>query len=210
MIGYLRGRVLEKHPPFLMLDVSGVGYEIEASMNTFYRLPDLGLEAAIYTHLVVREDAQLLYGFADRQERSVFRELIKTNGVGPKLALTILSGASVDAFVRCVEHEDVATLVKLPGVGKKTAERLIIEMKDRLKNLSGLPSHHPQSIPSATLFAQTDSPVTDEKREAETALIALGYKPAQASKAVASACRLLADDVSAEEIIRHALRGMIN
>ena len=209
MIGYLRGRLLEKHPPFLILDVAGVGYEIEASMNTFYRLPELGVEVAIYTHMVVREDAQLLYGFVDRQERSVFRELIKTNGVGPKLALTILSGSSVESFVRCVEHEDVATLVKLPGVGRKTAERLIIEMKDRLKNLISIPRDLQQSSRTSLPDMEHAIPVIDEKREAESALIALGYKPVQASKAVETVCRGLSEDANAEEIIRLALRGMI-
>ena len=210
MIGYLRGRLLEKHPPFLILDVAGVGYEVEASMNTFYRLPELGTEVAIYTHMVVREDAQLLYGFVDRQERSVFRELIKTNGVGPKLALTILSGSSVESFVRCVEHEDIATLVKLPGVGRKTAERLIIEMKDRLKNLTSIPRGLQQSSHSSLPAMEPMIPVVDEKREAETALIALGYKPVQASKAVETVCRTLTKDASAEDIIRLALRGMIS
>ncbi|MCD8514237.1 MAG: Holliday junction branch migration protein RuvA [Nitrincola sp.] len=210
MIGHLHGRVLEKHPPFLILDVGGVGYEVEASMNTFYRLPEIGADASIYVHMVVREDAQLLYGFVDRQERSVFRELIKTNGVGPKLAITLLSGISVDAFVRCVEYEDVATLVKLPGVGKKTAERLIIEMKDRLKNLSSITSVLPKSSDSSLPLMETISPVVDEKREAEAALLALGYKPVQATKAVEAAAKSLGEQVSAEEIIRLALRGMIN
>lgn len=210
MIGHLHGRVLEKHPPFLILDVGGVGYEVEASMNTFYRLPEIGADASIYVHMVVREDAQLLYGFVDRQERSVFRELIKTNGVGPKLAITLLSGISVDAFVRCVEYEDVATLVKLPGVGKKTAERLIIEMKDRLKNLSSITSVLPKSSDPSLPLIETFSPVVDEKREAEAALLALGYKPVQATKAVEAAAKSLGEQVSAEEIIRLALRGMIN
>src|SRR5210317_1798696 len=118
-----------------MVDVSGVGYEVEASMNTFYKLPEVGTFVTLYTHFVVREDAQLLYGFADRRERSLFRQLIKVNGVGPKLALTILSGISADEFVRCVHAEDTAALVRLPGVGKKTAERLIVEVKDKLDKL---------------------------------------------------------------------------
>lgn len=210
MIGYLRGRLLEKHPPFLILDVSGVGYEVEASMNTFYRLPELGGEVAIHIHLVVREDAQLLYGFVDRQERSVFRELIKTNGVGPKLAMTILSGTSVDAFVRCVEHEDIATLVKLPGVGRKTAERLIIEMKDRLKNLTTMPSNAHKSLETGLPLIDPLSSSVDDRREAETALVALGYKPVQASRSVEAASRSLGEGASAEEIIRQALRGMIH
>lgn len=209
MIGHLRGVLLEKTPPFLMLDVGGVGYEVEASMNTFYRLADVGQEVSLYTHLVVREDAQLLYGFADRQERSVFRELIKTNGVGPKLALTILSGISGDAFIRCVEYEDVATLVKLPGVGKKTAERLIIEMKDRLKHFSARPAGLRTPLDAASV-RQPVVAVVDERREAETALIALGYKPALATQAIEQASRSLDADASAEALIRLALRSMIS
>ena len=137
MIGRLRGILLEKQPPEVLLDVSGVGYEIQLPMSSFYSLPELGLEAIIYTHFVVREDAQLLYGFADKHERAMFRELIKVNGVGPKLALAILSGMSANQFVQCIHNDAVTTLVKLPGVGKKTAERLVVEMKDRLKNWSG-------------------------------------------------------------------------
>lgn len=210
MIGYLRGRLLEKYPPSLMLDVGGVGYEVEASMNTFYRLPEVGEEVAIYTHLVVREDAQLLYGFTDRQERSLFRELIKTNGVGPKLALTILSGTSGDAFIRCVEYEDVATLVKLPGVGRKTAERLIIEMKDRLKSFSSQPSGLKLMSDVPLPLAESVPAVVDERREAETALVALGYKPAQATRSVEQASRTLGAEASAEDLIRQALRAMIS
>ena len=132
MIGFLRGRILDKQPPWLLLDVNGVGYEIEASMNTFYKLPEVGAELGLHTHFVVREDAQLLYGFADQQEKQLFRSLIKVNGVGPKMALGILSGISAEAFIRTVHNEDTTALVRVPGVGKKTAERLIVEMKDRL------------------------------------------------------------------------------
>jgi len=135
VIGRLTGELVEKSPPELLIDVSGVGYELEASMNTFYKLPDVGTFVTLYTHFVVREDAQLLYGFADKNERTLFRTLIKVNGVGPKLALTILSGISVQEFIRTVQHEDSTALVRLPGVGKKTAERLIIEMKDKLDRL---------------------------------------------------------------------------
>jgi len=132
VIGFLRGRILDKQPPWLLLDVNGVGYEIEASMNTFYKLPEVGAELGLHTHFVVREDAQLLYGFADQQEKQLFRSLIKVNGVGPKMALGILSGISAEAFIRTVHNEDTTALVRVPGVGKKTAERLIVEMKDRL------------------------------------------------------------------------------
>ena len=137
MIGYLRGRLLSKRAPHLLLDVNGVGYDIEATMATFYDLPETGAECALYTHLVVREDAHLLYGFANEIERTLFRNLIKVNGVGAKMALTILSGTSVDEFARCIRDNDTAALTRLPGVGKKTAERLVIEMRDRLQRGNG-------------------------------------------------------------------------
>ena len=127
MIGLLRGVILEKQAPDLLIDVAGVGYEVQLPLTSFYKLPEVGKEAVIYTHFVVREDAQLLYGFHTSTERALFRQLIKANGIGPKLALTILSGLSAQQFVRCVQHDDISTLVKLPGVGKKTAERLLIE-----------------------------------------------------------------------------------
>ncbi|HED40205.1 MAG TPA: Holliday junction branch migration protein RuvA, partial [Chromatiales bacterium] len=135
MIGRLRGRVVWKQAPQLLIDVNGVGYEVEATMNTFYTLPLESSEITLYTHLVVREDAQLLYGFASEAERAMFRGLIKINGVGAKMALTILSGMSIDEFAVCIRESDSATLTRLPGVGKKTAERLIIEMRDRLDKL---------------------------------------------------------------------------
>ncbi|WP_029859089.1 Holliday junction branch migration protein RuvA, partial [Vibrio parahaemolyticus] len=133
MIGRLRGILLEKQPPEVLIEVNGIGYEVQMPMSCFYELPNIGEEAIIYTHFVVREDAQLLYGFNTVKERALFREVIKANGVGPKLGLGILSGMTASQFVSCVEREDVSTLVKLPGVGKKTAERLVVEMKDRLK-----------------------------------------------------------------------------
>ena len=208
MIGHLRGTLLEKQPPFLLLEVGGVGYEVEASMNTFYALAETGQEISLYTHLVVREDAQLLYGFKDRHERTLFRELIKTNGVGPRLALTILSGSSSEAFIRCVQQEDVATLVKLPGVGRKTAERLIIEMKDRLGRLS-------QALPQDLLapvqpVAASVVPLQCAQTEAETALLALGYKPAQATRALSQALKQEGESATVEQLIRTALRAMIS
>lgn len=207
MIGRLTGELAEKQPPQLLLDVNGVGYEVEASMNTFYKLPALGQSVVLYTHMVVREDAQLLYGFADQQERILFRALIKTNGVGPKLALAILSGTSSEEFIRCVHNEDSATLVRIPGVGKKTAERLIVEMKDKLDRLE---------IPTMTEFALAASesgmvvskPV-DNRQEAESALIALGYKPAQATKAIENSASALGEGASVEELIRTALKSMV-
>ena len=138
MIGFLRGRLIAKHPPALTIDVNGVGYELEAPMSTFYDLPAAGQEVQLFTHLVVREDAQVLYGFATDAERRLFRTLLKVSGVGPKIALGILSGISVEGFARCVEAQDAASLQRIPGVGRKTAERLLIEMRDRLQNLAAV------------------------------------------------------------------------
>src|SRR5690606_27720965 len=139
MIGRLRGTLAEKQPPFLLLDVNGVGYELEVPMTTLYRLPPVGEALTLHTHLVVREDAQLLYGFAEKRERELFRELIRLNGVGPKLALALMSGLEVDELVRCVQAQDTAALTKIPGVGKKTAERLLVELKDRFKAWEAMP-----------------------------------------------------------------------
>ena len=206
MIGRLTGELVEKAPPALMVDVSGVGYEIEASMNTFYKLPEVGTFVTVYTHFVVREDAQLLFGFADKRERALFRTLIKVNGVGPKLALTILSGISTDEFVRSVHAEDTAALVRLPGVGKKTAERLIVEVKDKLDKLE---------MPTAVEFelGVVELPgakraAADNRADAETALVALGYKPLQATKAIESAAEQL-PGASTEDLIRQALKTMV-
>lgn len=200
MIGRIQGVLLEKQAPELLLDVNGIGYEIQAPMSTFYHLPAIGAALVLHTHFVVREDAQLLYGFFQLQERSLFRFLIKVNGVGPKLALTILSGIEADDFVRCINSGDTDALVKLPGVGKKTAERLIIEMKDRLKDWGSVPnsgdiSQSPMNIQSNIVA------------DAESALVALGYKSQQAAKAVAA---LNKDNInSSEELIRQALRSMV-
>ena len=136
MIGRLIGTLAVKQPPEILLDVNGVGYEVQLPMTSFYQLPNVGETATVFTHFVVREDAQLLYGFIDVSERTLFRELIKANGVGPKLALTILSGMSAAQFMQCVKLEDVTSLVKLPGVGKKTAERLVVELRDKLAKLN--------------------------------------------------------------------------
>jgi Holliday junction DNA helicase RuvA len=200
MIGLLRGIILEKQPPQLLLDVNGVGYEIDAPMSTFYHLPDIGQEVTLHTHLVVREDAHLLYGFYSRDERSLFRTLLKVNGVGPRLALTILSSMDTNEFIRCVINNDAESLVRLPGVGKKTAERLIIEMRDKVsqgQQLTPLPH---------TNINQTNHPRNQIIQDAVSALIALGYKPQEASRMVARA-----DDgvISSEEIIRGALRERV-
>ncbi len=199
MIGFLRGKLMHKAPPQLLLDVNGVGYEIEAPMTTFYDLPALGQDVKLHTHLVVREDAHILFGFASETERLLFRTLIKVNGVGPKLALTILSGQSVADFYRCVEDNDVKGLVRLPGVGQKTAERLIIEMRGRLPELDS----------STVSISSVSNPVqlaNSPKQEAVSALCALGYKPQDAAKMVQG---IAVEDKSCEDIIRMALRGTI-
>ncbi|AKM48971.1 Holliday junction branch migration protein RuvA [Edwardsiella anguillarum] len=202
MIGRLRGTILEKQPPQVVLETHGVGYEVQMPMTCFYELPQVGSEAVIFTHFVVREDAQLLYGFNNKQERALFRELIKVNGVGPKLALAILSGMSAQQFVAAVEREEVAALVKLPGVGKKTAERLVVEMKDRFKGLSGdLFTPADDLPPSAQPQAQADA-----EGEAVAALIALGYKPQEASRLVNRVAVVGADS---ETLIRDALRAAL-
>ena len=199
MIGRLRGKIALKQPPMLLLDVNGVGYEIEAPMSTFYHLPETGQEAIIVTHLVVREDAHILFGFASERERSLFRTLLKVNGVGAKMALVILSGMSADEFAFCVNSEDTSALVRLPGIGKKTAERLIIEMRDRLDKLDISSSETP--VISSTTAAVDHSPLAD----AVSALISLGYKPVDANKMVRS---VDATDKISEEIIRLALQSV--
>ncbi len=195
MIGRLQGVILEKQPPTILLDVQGVGYELEASMSTFYHLPECGENIVLHTHLVVREDAQLLYGFYSLSERLMFRSLIKISGVGPKLALTILSGMSAEDFTRCILEEDSKSLTKLPGVGKKTAERLVIELKDRLEKDDSI------TLPGAPeKIERQANPVND----AVSALISLGYKAQQASLMIRE---LDVEDKSTEEIIRAALQG---
>jgi len=200
MIGRLRGVIAAKHPPQLLMDVGGVGYEVEAPMSTFYQLPALGEEVVLHTHLVVRDDAHLLFGFATERERSLFRSLIKVNGVGAKLALTILSGVSADEFVRCVQGGDSLSLTRLPGVGKKTAERLIVEMRDRLDDF-----HSGGAAPIVTTGV-VEAAVDDPLRDAVSALIALGYKPAEASRMVA---QVETDGQSSEAIIRAALKSAV-
>ncbi len=205
MIGQLRGQLLEKQPPALLLDVNGVGYELEAPMSTFYRLPECGKTVTLHTHFVVREDAQLLYGFADRSERLLFRTLIKVNGVGPKMALAILSGMEADDFARCVGQNDTAALVRIPGVGKKTAERLIVEMRDKFTDWQSASASFELDGGGQ---AETVEAVADSRQDAESALIALGYKPAQASRSVTQAYKALGA-VSSEALIRSALKGMV-
>ena len=198
MIGRLRGTLVFKRAPLLMVDVAGVGYEIEAPMSTFYALPEAGREVVIHTHMVVREDAHLLFGFATEAERSFFRELIKVNGVGAKMGLAILSGMSVDAFIQAIRKSDISSLIRLPGVGKKTAERLIVEMRDKMEDrVTDIATI--TSIPA--LEVEENNPVSD----AVSALVALGYKPQEASRMVG---KVKSDGLPSEEIIRQALKAM--
>lgn len=203
MIGRLRGTVLEKQPPQVLLEVGGVGYEVHMPMTCFYELPEVGKEALVFTHFVVREDAQLLFGFNSKQERALFRELIKVNGVGPKLALAILSGMSAQQFVNAVEREEPASLVKLPGIGKKTAERLVVEMKDRFKGM-----HGDLFTPAVDMVLSAPAgPVMDDaEAEAAAALVALGYKPQEASRMVS---KVASAGASSETLIREALRAIL-
>jgi Holliday junction DNA helicase RuvA len=187
VIGSLKGRLAAKQPPQVLVEAGGVGYEVEVPMSTAFALPEVGAEVTLLTHLVVRDDAHLLYGFATKGERDLFRALIKINGVGPKLALTVLSGISRDAFVVCVRDGDVAQLTRLPGIGKKTAERLIVELKDRVGAMGAL-SGAPDTSPSA---------------EAISALESLGYRNSEATKMVQAVGK---DATSAEDIIRRALQ----
>lgn len=197
MISFLQGTLVEKKPPMIIVDVQGVGYEVEVPMTTIYALPEVGDETKVYTHLAIRDDAHLLFGFATQDERTLFRTLIKVNGVGAKMALTILSGIEASEFARCVQDNDSATLVKLPGVGKKTAERLIIEMRDKLDDVISTDSI--KSAPTQT----SPSNVIDD---ATTALISLGYKPQEASKFVMA---VATDDMDSEAIIREALKASV-
>lgn len=195
MIGRLSGLLLEKNPPSLVLDVHGVGYEVDVPMSTFFALPATGEAVALFTHLVVREDAQLLYGFATRTERVLFRALLKVNGVGAKVALAILSGLSTDEFLACIASKDVSALVKVPGIGKKTAERLLVELQDKVESLGD------GALPGSV------QPVDEEpgvREQAEQALVALGYKPAEADRLLQ---RHGEAGQSVEQMIRAALRG---
>ncbi len=194
MIGSIRGRITSKTPPQLTVETGGIGYELEAPMSTFFLLPPLGDEVRLLTHLVVREDAHILYAFGTEAERRLFRNLIKVSGVGPKIALALLSGISVEAFAQCVQNQDIAALTRVPGIGRKTAERLIVEMRDRLV------SHGPEV--TATAVAPPASP----EAEAFGALVALGYRPAEATRLLQGAGP---GTHSTEELIRRALQGAI-
>lgn len=201
MIGRLTGTLAEKQPPALLVDVGGVGYELEAPMSTFYELPAVGAQVSLFTHMVVREDAQLLYGFAREAERRLFRVLLKISGVGPRMALAILSGMSADEFARCIEHDDTTALTRLPGVGKKTAQRLVVEMRDRLAegDLNAALASAP--APASAASGEGDDAVGD----ATSALVALGYRPAEASRMVRP---FTSEGLDTEDLIRRALQAV--
>jgi Holliday junction DNA helicase RuvA len=194
VIGFLHGRIAGKTAPAVTVDVGGVGYELEAPMSTFLNLPAVGESVRLITHLVVREDAHILYGFATEEERRLFRNLLKVSGVGPKIALGVLSGMSVEAFTRCVLAEEVTTLTRIPGVGRKTAERLIIEMRDRVNTQPAM-----AALPGRPA-------VSDPHSEAFDALVALHYKPAEATRLLKG---IAAGAHTTEELIRLALQGAI-
>ncbi|MBT8445333.1 MAG: Holliday junction branch migration protein RuvA [Gammaproteobacteria bacterium] len=193
MIGFVRGRLAHKEPPWVVIDVGGVGYEIEAPMSTIFRLPDVGNDVQLRTHLVVREDAQTLFGFSTEEERSLFRNLIKVSGVGAKLALTILSGISVEGFKQCVLTEDKAALVRLPGIGRKTAERLILDMRDRI-----------DGAVLTTAGAVAPGEPASARADAFNALVSLGYRPGEVQKMLD---KVDTDGVDTEDILRSVLRA---
>ncbi|WP_448212268.1 Holliday junction branch migration protein RuvA [Colwellia sp. MEBiC06753] len=206
MIGRLRGTLIEKLPPEILIECNGVGYEVHVPMTTLYALPELNQEAILYTHFVVREDAQLLYGFANKVDRKLFRLLIKASGVGPKLAIAILSGMSAEQFVSCVAHDDASTIVKIPGIGKKTAERLLIEMRDRIKDWQHETSFNPTETPDLALVSSNAMLMSDGKGDAINALVSLGYTQSQADKAINA---VFSKEKSSEELIKQALKAMI-
>lgn len=201
MIGRLQGVLAEKQPPHLLIDVNGVGYAVEVPMSTYYQLPSLNEKVTLHIHQVVREDAHLLYGFYEKKERELFRELIRLNGVGPKLALALMSTLSVNEMIETVRQQNTAALIKVPGVGKKTAERLLIELRDRFKAWEG----GTEPVTSLSAEVTMSSPSTSAEMDAVSALIALGYKPQEASRAVSAVKNK--DELSSEELIRRALQG---
>ena len=202
MIGFIRGVLAHKEPPRLLVDVNGVGYELEVPMSTLFRLPDIGAEVFLRTHLVTRDDQQTLFGFATEDERRLFRSLVKVSGVGAKLALTILSGISVEGFVQCVRMDDKATLVRLPGIGRKTAERLILDMRDRIEQLVASGSAGGASEGSNGA-GRTPDDGPNPRAEAFNALVTLGYKPGEVRKMLD---RVSIEDLTTEEILRSVLR----
>ena len=194
MISWLQGSLLEKQPPSLVVNVNGVGYELEAPMSTFFALPEVGEPVTVFVHMVVREDAQLLFGFADKPQREMFRSLIRVNGVGPKVALAVLSTLSPQELLNCMTNEDVTLLCKVPGIGKKTAQRLLVEMKDRLE----------KEFAELSLEAAATGRQPDGTRDAIDALVALGYKQSEANRVVKG----LDSNLSSEDLIRQALKAL--
>ena len=199
MIGRLRGRIVSRQPPFLLLEVNGVGYEIEAPMSTFYVLPEGDAEVTLHTHLSVREDAHVLYGFAREADRTLFRALLKVSGVGGKMALGVLSGMTAEEFSQAVQTGDLAALTRLPGVGKKTAERLVIEMRDKLDKIGTLPGGGSVAVGPAAKPAGAD-------QDAVSALVVLGYRPPEASRMVS---KVFEQGMDTESIIKAALQGTV-
>ncbi len=200
MIGRIRGILVDKKPPEIQVDVAGITYEVQVPMSTLYQLPDLGQELTLHTHFVVREDAQLLYGFYEEKDKTMFRSLIKVNGVGPKMALGILSSMEADEFVRTVRSNDINALVNLPGIGKKTAERLLIEMRDRLGDwveVTGVNTNEEPTQPSSSMT-----------KDAEAALVSLGYKPQQAAHAIAQVLKAKPNISDSEQLIRQSLKSL--
>ncbi len=200
MIGRLQGELVEKQAPYLLLNVQGVGYELEAPMSTFYELPECGESVTLHTHLLVREDAQTLYAFKQLRDRSMFRNLLKVNGVGAKMALAILSGMDSNAFSQCIHHGDVDSLVRIPGVGKKTAERLILDMRDRLDKEMSTQATNAAVNGNGVNGNIPQDPIAD----AVSALVSLGYKPNEASRMVSG---VDTKSQNSEDIIRLALKS---
>jgi len=199
MIGSVRGRITHKAAPQLMVEAGGIGYELEAPLSTFLNLPAVGEEVQLLTHLVVREDAHVLYAFGSEAERRLFRSLIKVSGVGPKIALALLSGMQVSAFAACVQNKDVTLLTRIPGIGRKTAERLILELQDRFKGAGATEMDRPAGQP----------PAATPEHEAYDALLALGYRPAEATRLLQAAAQHAGGATSTEELIRRALQGAV-
>lgn len=204
MIGQIRGILIEKKPPEILVDVGGITYEIQVPMSSLYQLPDVGQEVVLHTHFVVRDDAQLLYGFCHTKDKTLFRSLIRVNGVGPRMALVILSGMEPDEFVRVVRNNDVTAMVNMPGIGKKTAERLIVEMRDRLSEWQA--SEGADSAPETQDSAST---IKVFSKDAEAALIGLGYKPQQAARAIAQVLKDNLEITDSEELIRLSLKSIV-
>ena len=203
MIGRIRGILIEKQPTDIQVEVAGIAYEVQVPMSTLFKLPEVGDAVTLHTHFVVREDAQQLFGFIEVKDKTLFRTLIKVNGVGPKMALGILSSVDSDALVGLVLSNDIAALVAMPGIGKKTAERLVIELRDKIKDWESAGGS------AAVTGAKASSPnAASAAREAETALVSLGYKLPQAARAIAAVQKDRPESVSSEELIRFALKSM--